>query len=404
MGILISRRERTLRRHASVNVSGSWVPPMPSSPHYWRFTVYENVASSATSTDIPLTHHSLSVPQSIDLTADSYDRPKSEMPDICERDANNAWQVKEPFNSSLSTVVRIMVLTLFANGHTAAASRIATCCYFGTAYKQSKCRKRARAFRHSCHSWMCNYCGQARNRLYSWGKNHRAEVATTPQVGIELIAPAGTPEAKLHKVAKLLVKAVDGQASLRHTVIDPSLLDSRLRMAIPSDYLNYTATLSTLQRLAPTFRLQLHLSDSPKEVLEWVFRATDGIWSLSGETRAALFIARYRSHMLQASGQLYAKRKGNEDGAELGAQHNHAKDGDGDSCPCCGPMEVIPHDQRQILPAEKIDLQYEHVDWSGSSYNPFSDRRVKLNYSRPHTVKYVGCTAITLGDSRYGPN
>lgn len=370
---------------------------------------------------LDITSPALNTPQtdntSIDYYADPY-YPIYTTPD--------GPAIKSTF-ADLAPLLQQMILALWYLSCDGALERCANCGHHGSVHRESGCVNWAEAYRHTCHVWICSYCGRPMNRLYAWARMRALHVATTPQIGIEVIGPL---HSDVHSAAKKLAQAIGVSSNIRHKVVEVThSTDSRVRMVIPLPDIRYTRALEILHIVAgPSFSLQIMRNLPVKDVLCWLFAATDAVWSVGPDERAMAFAAYKREHLIRTNGDFYSPI---EDGPkaidvlfvepeeakeiieELEATAEEDADMPGDlgpdddseptMCPCgCGPMRIIPKSERKIEPISEIEKRYKHVIYSNGRGMP--PARLNRIDSEKHTVKSEEDEITTLSRRRYGPS
>lgn len=354
------------------------------------------------------THPSLNTLQTDNTSADYYER--FDIRDVIGRDAHNEAFIHERFKKRISKDTQASVLTLQSDYYyESAASRLATCCFFGTAYKEGKCKKHAKVHRHTCHIWICTYCGKPQNKMHCWARQRKAEILSTKQTGIEIFGPEGKLHSEMHALARKLTKALGSIHSVRYFVVDPNSNRSAIRVAAPLTNLQHSQALSVLRNIAgPEYSLQLKSNVAPLALLKWVFSATDAIWSMCGHSRAKVYMHYGSKHLLQSNGALYQVCKDRlaritkEDlfSEEIEQQASGHKD----MCPCgCGEMVDIPPDQQRILPIDELEKRYLTIDYSGC-YDPFHQAKKDSAIDETHSTKFEGSAMSAAKTGRHGPN
>jgi hypothetical protein len=280
-----------------------------------------------------------------------------------------------------------LVLALWDKDHSETARRLANCGLRGSVYKVCKKGKRARAHRHTCHCWICDFCGQAKNLLYTWLRTRRYEVRHEAQRGLEVTGPLNAGIASIAFLLSQWLRKKHGIDSLRRKEVEARPTVDHIRMVLHTEHVPYREALEYLRRVThdePGWSLRLHHESSPTLVLRWMFESTASVLECCAATRARLYDRYYHHHLLKVSGEFYAPVK---DPRSIDAEEESEVDGVAlpqSTCNCgeCdGVMVTIPWNQRTVESVERIEEQYEHVDWS-SSYNPFRVIRMEgITYS-----------------------
>jgi hypothetical protein len=274
-----------------------------------------------------------------------------------------------------------IILGLWERDHAETARRLATCGLRGSVYKKCKKGKRARAHRHTCHCWICEYCGQSKNLLRVWLRGRRYELRTEPQRGIEVTGPVDDYRFNVQlSLFGRWLKDKQGIDAVCREEVEAQPTVNRVRMVLHTDKVPYREALEYLRRIthdAPGYSIRIHDESTPTALLQWMFASTEAVLSYCGNTRARLFAYYYRRRMLKTYGDFYAPVK---DLRSLEVDEEYAEDTPSVTSMCnCGQcdgiMETIPWNERTTESVEHIEEKYEHVDWS-CSYDPF---RIKRN-------------------------
>lgn len=274
-----------------------------------------------------------------------------------------------------------IVLALWEVDHVEAAKRVATCGLRGSEYKVCKKGKRSKAHRHTCHCWICEFCGQAKNLLRVWLRGRRYELRTDAQRGIEITGPIDDYRfnTQVSLLGRHLTRTMGIDAVLRLEV-EAKPTYQRVRMVLRTDRVPYAELLDYLRKIThdlPGYSIRIHNESTPLELLKWMFESHAAVFSHCGTTRAQLFNYYYRRRLLKTYGEFYAPV---QDARVLTVDDEYADDTASieSACNCghCdGVMVSIPWNQRTVDSVESIQDRREHVDWS-SSYDPF---RIKRN-------------------------
>src|ERR1700733_1728724 len=125
---------------------------------------------------IPLVAPPTSPPKFVDLLTDPrLTEEQTIFDEWCPVDTSGPIILIADRYKFLKLFTQQLVLALWEKDHTETARRVANCGLRGSVYKVCKKGKRARAHRHTCHCWICDYCGQPKNLLHAWLRTRRFE-------------------------------------------------------------------------------------------------------------------------------------------------------------------------------------------------------------------------------------
>lgn len=288
------------------------------------------------------------------------------------------------------------VVALWERDYLAAAEDLANCGRYGSVYKKCKKGKRARAHRHTCHMWICHYCGKAHNLLHCYLRTRNRELRDTSQLGVEVTGPKGADVDKvaLNLAGRLLRRF--SVSTVRRPVVDLKAKDSRVRMVLSSARFSYDDLRGMLHEFAGSeYHLQIKRDDNPLLVLRWMFESTSSVMELCGHLRAKLLIDWRKNHMIKSTGKFYSPSpelqsateddprteldteefSEVEDAQDSGNEDNRCNCGH-----CDGIMISIPWNERASESVERIEDTYEIVDWT-SCYDPFTAPRKVMTKS-----------------------
>lgn len=303
--------------------------------------------------------------------------------------------------SKLEETTKQSILWLWEHCHEGMARRIATCGLRGSVYKVCKMGKRARAHRHTCHCWICKFCGQAKNILHCWLRTRRYEVRSETQRGLELCGPAD--DAKLEAFATKLAAWLKsrGMPSVRRLAVTATKRNSSIRMVIKTSNLPFAEIRDYWNDLTQQgYSVSPHFESTPSAVLQWMFASTEDILSYCGHTRAMLYDRYYRKHLLRTAGAFYSPIKDaksmEEEFSEVeGEPTTYSACNCGE---CDGVMETIPWNMRTVQSVDKIEEQYEYVDWS-SCQELFRVKRNERLTAKSETASGVAAQTAAFSPS-----
>jgi len=298
--------------------------------------------------------------------------------------SSDGWRISER-HKNLKETTKQAVVALWEQGHEEAAYAIANCGKRGSVYRRCKKGNKARAHRHTCHTWICDYCGRPENLLHCWLRTRHYEVRTERQHGIEFRGPLNSD----------LTHIVDGIArwlkskqlpNVRRLGIEAKPRYQFIRMVICTPKIPFGEIAAYFHKVTeniPGYYIQSHYESSPALTLKWMFAATASVLNNCGHSRARLWTKYYRKQLMRTAGAFYAptkdkKSKGEEpEFAELEEPSPIGRECDCGECD--GTMEEIPWGQRTVQSVEAIEEEYKgRVDWSGC-HDPFHVRRMKSN-------------------------
>jgi hypothetical protein len=299
-----------------------------------------------------------------------------------------------PRYAHLELTAQQAILWLWENFHEETARRYATCGLRGSVHKRCKKGKRARAHRHTCHCWICRFCGQAKSLLLCWLRTRRPEVCSERQYGLELCGPPDD-KALAAYAAKfsqwLRSRSIPNAYRMEITIHKKR---SAFRMVVKTDKLPFAELRDYWSKItAQGYSLTLHNESTPISLLHWMFASSEEVLQACGHTRAKLYSRYYKHRMLRTAGAFYAPSKAAkvEEFSEVAAEptiFNSCNCGE-----CDGIMETIPWEERTVQTVEKIEESYEHVDWS-SCHDPFKVER-KEGLTHKSEVRYSDSPTMT---------
>jgi hypothetical protein len=261
------------------------------------------------------------------------------------------------------------VLGLWGFDHAETGRRLASCGIRGSVFKVCKQGKRAHAHRHTCHCWICDFCGQPKNLLHAWIRRRCIEVRSDAQRGIEIIAPLGSSGIVSRMALWFKYRGID---SVRRREVTAQPDARRTRIVLHTAKVPYAEALAYLRRItrnAPGYSIRIHDEATPLTLLLWMFSSTEAVLGYCGETRARMYDQYYKKRLLETCGRFYRLADASQLIEEDGQAPATCNCGS-----CDGVMITIPHDQRTVDSVENIESQYDHVDWT-NTYSPFQVKR-----------------------------